>query len=463
MQSTAFLDLLTANKQHDIIDYYHNLETDKKNIFLKHLEKLDLQLAFKLHRQFSSNTLYAPVDRNMLLRTASIITVPSNQEEQEKANKARRTGEALLHEGKVAVLIVAGGQGSRLGFEGPKGIYTISPIRQKSLFQLFSEQIKALSNRYVTSIPLIIMTSEENHASTVRFFETNTYFGLNKDEVYFFTQDALPAITPDGKFVLSDNQGLFTNPNGHGGSLKGLYDSGILEVLQDKKYTTLFYCQVDNPLVKIADPIFLGHHTIANADVSTKVVRRRSIEEKVGVYLSCNGKDAIIEYSDMTPENMSAYDEKGDILYWAGNTAIHAFSLPFIQRINEHGFSLPYHCAKKNIDVTLKDGKSSLIDVWKFETFVFDAIPFAERTCCMEVIRKEEFSPVKNKDGSDSPQTARADMINLHRRWLKRAGINTAPETVIEISPLFALDEDEFINRVRTKNITVSSDTYFGE
>jgi len=165
----------------------------------------------------------------------------------------------------------------------------------------------------------------------------------------------------------------------------------------------------------------------------------------------------------MTPENMSAFDEKGNILYWAGNTAIHVFSLSFIQKINEHGFSLPYHCAKKNIDVTLKNGQSSLIDVWKFETFVFDAIPLADKTCCVEVIREEEFSPVKNKDGPDSPQTARSAMINLHREWLRRAGIDTSPQTAIEISPLFALDEEEFINKVRDKNITVSSDTYFGE
>lgn len=463
MENNNPLDVLIAHNQHDIIDYYNKLKTDKKDFFLKCLRRLDLQLVLKLHQQFFKSSLNPQADNSMVIKTAPIIPTPKSDMEKEKAHRAKQTGEALLRDGKVAVLIVAGGQGSRLGFDGPKGFYAISPIRRKSLFQIFSEQIRALSKRYLATIPLIIMTSEENHDSTVQFFENNACFGLNKDEIYFFSQDLLPAVTPEGKLVLSNDHGLFTNPNGHGGSLKGLYDSGILRTLLDKKYTALFYCQVDNPLVKIADPVFLGYHTMANADVSTKVVRRRSVEEKVGVYLSCNGKDAIIEYSDMAPENMSALDEKGNILYWAGNTAIHVFSLPFIQRINDHGFSLPYHCAKKNIDVTHTNGKSSRIDVWKFETFVFDAVPLAERACCMEIVREEEFSPVKNKNGSDSPQTARSAMVNLHRGWLKKAGINAIPQAVIEISPLFALDENEFIGKVSGKNLTVSSDTYFGE
>jgi UDP-N-acetylglucosamine/UDP-N-acetylgalactosamine diphosphorylase len=463
MENNNPLDVLIAHNQYDIINYYNKLRTDKKDLFLRRLRKLDLQLVMKLHRQFLKSSPNKPIDKNMIIKTAPIIPVPKSNPEKEKAYKAKQIGEALLRDGKVAVLIVAGGQGSRLGFDGPKGFYAISPIRHKPLFQIFSEQIGALSKRYLTTIPLIIMTSEENHDPTVRFFENNAYFGLNKDKIYFFSQDVLPAITPDGNLVLSDNHQLFTNPNGHGGSLKGLYDSGILKMFVDKKYTTLFYCQVDNPLVKIADPVFLGYHTMANADVSTKVVRRRSVEEKVGVYLSRNGKDAIIEYSDMAPENMSALDEKSNILYWAGNTAIHVFSLPFIQRINDHGFGLPYHCARKHIDVIHKNGKSSKTDVWKFETFVFDAIPLAERTCCMEIIREEEFSPVNNKNGPDSPQTARSAMVNLYRGWLKKAGIHATPQTVVEISPFFALDENEFIDKVRSENLTVSSDTYFGE
>ena len=307
------------------------------------------------------------------------------------------------------------------------------------------------------------MTSEENHNETIRFFENNDYFCLGKETLYFFQQDMLPAITPDGKLVLQNNSRLFTNPNGHGGSLKALYDSGVLEILLKEGFTELYYCQVDNPLVKIADPVFLGYHAIAHAEVSTKVVRRRSIEEKVGVYLSCNGKDAIVEYSDLSPEYMSALDDAGNILYWAGNTAIHIFSLPFIQRTNDHGFALPYHCARKNTDITDRNGKPSRLDVWKFETFVFDAIPLSERACGMEVLREEEFAPVKNKDGSDSPETARTAMIDQCQSRLKKAGVNVAPEVAIEISPLFALDEKELIQKMKGRKGTIETDTYFGD
>jgi UDP-N-acetylglucosamine/UDP-N-acetylgalactosamine diphosphorylase len=215
--------------------------------------------------------------------------------------------------------------------------------------------------------------------------------------------------------------------------------------------------------VKIADPVFLGYHAMARAEVSTKVVRRQSIEEKVGVYLSCNGKDAIIEYSDLSPEYMSALDEVGNILYWAGNTAIHVFSLPFIKRINDHGFALPYHCARKNTDRTDRNGRPVRLDVWKFETFVFDAIPLAERTCCMEVLREEEFAPVKNSEGTDTPETARQAMEHLFRNWIEKAGVKITPGVAVEISPLYALDKAELGNKLKNKNLTIQTDTYFGE
>jgi UDP-N-acetylglucosamine/UDP-N-acetylgalactosamine diphosphorylase len=455
--------LFATYEQHDIIEYCKGLTPLEENLFLKNLEGLDLKLVFELHKKFSLRDCAPIAEETMGIKPAPIIAIPRTESEKAQEQKAQQVGETLLRDGKVAILIVAGGQGSRLGFDGPKGIYTISPIQRKSLFQLFAEQVKAQSKRYNTRIPLLIMTSRENHEETIRFFEGKDYFGLGKETLYFFQQDMLPAITPDGKLMLQSNSGLFANPNGHGGSLKALYDSGVLETLLKEGFTELYYCQVDNPLVKIADPVFLGYHAMARAEASTKVVRRRSIEEKVGVYLSCNGKDAIIEYSDLSPEYMSALDEAGNILYWAGNTAIHIFSLPFIKRINDHGFALPYHCARKNTDITDRNGQSIRLDVWKFETFVFDAIPLAERTCCMEVIREEEFAPVKNSEGTDTPKTARQAMENLFRNWIEKAGVKITPGVVIEISPLYALDEVELGNKLKNKNLTIQTDTYFGE
>jgi UDP-N-acetylglucosamine/UDP-N-acetylgalactosamine diphosphorylase len=182
----------------------------------------------------------------------------------------------------------------------------------------------------------------------------------------------------------------------------------------------------------------------------------------VGVYVTLNGKETIVEYSDYDGRHMSALDEEGNILYWAGNTAIHAFSLSFVKRLNEHGFALPYHCAKKQINALNSNGTPEATDVWKFETFVFDAIPLASRTCCMEVSREEEFSPVKNRSGTDSPSTARESMAKMFRTWLDHADVIVPSGLTIEVSPLFALDEEEFVGKVKGTLHSVTKDTYFG-
>ncbi len=461
MTDQEFLGTLELFEQLHILDHYRSLSSHHKRSFLDANRDLDLHLAFQLYGKFCGANPGA-VDPAMI-SPPDIICVPKGAPQNTDASAVLATGEALLRQQKVAVLIVAGGQGSRLGFEGPKGTFPLSPVRGKTLFQLLSEQVRALSTRYRVPIPLLIMTSTDNHQDTVGFFRQNGFFGLGPDTVHFFPQGVLPAVSPDGRLIMKDNIHLYTSPDGHGGSLKALWDSGLLFKMIDSGYEELFYCQVDNPLVRIADPLFLGHHRQALSQVSTKVVRRRSIEEKVGVYLKLNGKDAIAEYSDLDERYMSALDDGGEILYWAGNTAIHIFSLSFIRELNKNGFALPYHCAKKSAYIVSSDWEPATIDVCKFETFVFDALPFAQKTCCMEVTREDEFAPVKNKEGNDSPDTARAALTALHRRWLTRAGIDVPEGTRLEISPLYALGPEDVIKKQKGKKLTkpaINGDVY---
>ena len=368
----------------------------------------------------------------------------------------------MIRGGKVAVLIVAGGQGSRLGFDGPKGSFPISPLMKKPLFQLFAEAVKALSLRHKVDIPLVIMTSKENEEETKRFFKQNQSWGLGS-EVHFFSQGMLPTLTPGGKLILSDETHFLVNPDGHGGSLKAFYGSGLLQKLKSEGHTQLYYCQVDNPIAKIADPVFLGYHQMAEAEISTKVVRRQNPDEKVGIYGLLNGKPGIIEYSDFSPDEYRAADKRGEIRHWAGNIAVHLISLDFIERLNRNGFVLPYHRAIKDVEGIGKGGKTEKTKGLKFESFVFDAIPLAERTSCMEVPREEEFSPVKNKEGMDSPETARNAMLDLHRKWLEDAGIDVAPGAKVEISPLFALDKEELKEKLGGKRLKVERDLYLDE
>ena len=458
MTEQELLRTLQQHNQLHILDNYRALPAHQKDAFLRNALSLDIHGLMKIYKDHHSGKGKGTAAD--AIRPADIICISGDQQGKSGDKEARAVGESLIRGGKVAVLIVAGGQGSRLGFEGPKGSFPLSPVKNKPLFQLFAEQVMALSLRYGSTIPLLIMTSSDNHADTVAFFEKHRHFGLPPETVSFFPQEVMPAVSPDGQLVLKDKARLYTSPNGHGGSLKAIYDSGILSKLTASGYRDLFYCQVDNPLVKIADPAFLGYHSMADAQVSTKVVRRRSVDEKVGVYVNLNGKDAIIEYSDIDPAYMTALDEKGDILYWAGNTAIHIFSLSFIDDLNRDGFALPYHCAVKSAYVISADWEPTLVDVWKFETFVFDAIPLAKRTCCMEVAREEEFAPVKNKEGNDSPDTARQAMIEQYRGWLARAGIDAPADAKIEISPLFALNAEEFAGRAGKERIITSPEIY---
>ncbi|OPY72952.1 MAG: putative uridylyltransferase [Syntrophorhabdus sp. PtaU1.Bin058] len=458
MTEQELLRILQQYGQDHLADYYHTLPPRQKHDLLQKFIQFDIHLAFKVYKEFCLKKDSGHAIR--AIEPPRVVTIPKNIEEQRKVEKARLAGEALIRQRKVAVLIVAGGQGSRLGYEGPKGTFRISPLIDKTLFQLFAEQVIALSRRYGVTIPLLIMTSLENDRETVQFFHAHSFFGLPPETVHFFQQGMLPTITPNGKLLLRNDGNFVVNPDGHGGSLKALHDSGLLKRLTEQGYEELFYCQVDNPLVKIADPVFLGLHAVTGADASTKVVRRQDIREKVGLYVYVNGRDAVVEYSDIGDDHMSAFDENGDILYWAGNTAIHIFSLAFIQRLTDHGFVLPYHCAQKSVEYIDHTGISCATDVWKFETFVFDAIPLAGRTCCMEVIREEEFAPVKNKEGNDSPETARKAMMGLHRNWLQKAGIDTDPDTKIEISPLFALDSIELQEKIKHMKFPEKKDIY---
>jgi UDP-N-acetylglucosamine/UDP-N-acetylgalactosamine diphosphorylase len=456
----SLIRILTRYDQLHILDHYGSLTPGEKTLFLEEIKELDFDLIFSL---YSDSTREDGASAAGTVRPASIVTIPKTAAEAARRLEARRLGETLLRENKVAVLVVAGGQGSRLGFEGPKGAFPISPVKNKSLFQLFVEALKAMSIRYGATIPLLVMTSLENDQETRGYFESFGHFGYDPHNVHFFQQGMLPTITPSGQLILKDKTHLFTNPDGHGGSLKAIHDSGLLDQLLSKGYTDLFYCQVDNPLVKMADPAFLGYHRLANAEISTKVVRRVNIEEKVGVYVAMDGKEKILEYSDMGGSHMSLLDANGEVLYWGGNTAIHALDLSFVKRLNQHGFGLPYHRAHKAVDSLGPAGGTLKVDGWKFETFVFDAIPMAQRTCCMEVIREEEFSPVKNGEGVDSPVTARSAMSSLFRKWLEEAGAEIAANVMVEISPLFAIDSEALAGKLDGKKISIVQDTYFGD
>ena len=360
--------------------------------------------------------------------------------------EARAIGEDLVRRGKTAFLTVAGGQGSRLGFDGPKGMYPASPIRRLTLFALLAEKIRAARRWYGISSPWLVMTSQANRAATEHYFATEGFFGLGRDTVRFFSQAMLPALYPDGRLVMAGDGGLFLSPNGHGGVVEGLRREGLLEALRGQGVEELFYFQVDNPLVTIPDPVFMGFHRRDGAEVSTKVVRKACAEEKLGSIALAAGRPCVVEYSDMPDDLMRARGNDGDLLFPQGSIAIHIFSVDFLLRAD---LRLPYHLARKSVQALNPAPRGTDIqeeEAIKMESFVFDTIPLARRALFFEVERAEEFAPLKNREGVDSVETCTRGQVEKAARWLEACGVQVsrdergAPVHAIEISPLFAAD-----------------------
>lgn len=373
-------------------------------------------------------------------------------------------GEGAIRRGEVAVLLVAGGQGSRLGSDRPKGVWPVGPVSGASLFQIHAEKVLALRRRNGASVPFLVMTSPATHAETLAYFEEHDYFGLPEANVHFFQQGTMPALDlKTGKLLLEKPGQLFLGPNGHGGTLTALADSGLLARLKSDGVKQIFYFQVDNPLVRIADPAFVGRHIETDSEVSSKVVFKETPEEKVGILGLVDGRCAIVEYSDLPPAMATERATDGTLAFRAGSPAIHLFSVPFLERATAGSTRLAYHIAKKKVACLGDDGRPfapAVENALKFELFVFDALPLADRWLAMEVKREDEFAPLKNATGADSPETVRRLMIGRAAKWLEAAGVavpreNGESKYPLEISPLFALDETELLGKIEpTMTIT---------
>jgi UDP-N-acetylglucosamine/UDP-N-acetylgalactosamine diphosphorylase len=380
-----------------------------------------------------------------------------------EVSEAHRHGEDSLRKGEVAVILVAGGQGSRLGFEHPKGMFPIGPVSNNTLFQLHAEKVLATSQRYGKPVPLLVMTSPATDAETQAFFKAHRYFGLPASDVQFFQQGTMPALDiATGKLLMESPGRLFTSPNGHGGTLTALADSGLLDCMRSRGIRHIFYFQVDNPLVKVADPIFLGHHLRANAEVSSKIVPKEMPTDKVGNMVLIDGRCSIIEYSDLPKELAEQRDTGGKLRIWAGSPAIHYFAVDFLERVTRGHARIPFHVARKKVPHVDESGKyiePTKENALKFEMFIFDVLPLADRWTVVETSRREEFVPLKNATGADSPEVVRRAICDLATDWLKSSGVTVAPGTAVEISPSYALDADELKGKV-TPNTTIRQATF---
>ena len=386
-------------------------------------------------------------------------------EESRRDPTASEEGEEAIRRGTCAFLTVAGGQGSRLGFDGPKGMFPVTPIRKLTLFALFAEKLLAARRRYGARIPWLVMTGPQNHAATEEYFRSMGWFGLGRDSVHLFPQAILPSLSPDGLLVMAPHGGLFFNPNGHGGVIDALRAAGLLEALESEGVHHLFYFQVDNPLVRVPDPLFLGFHCRAGSQVSSKVIAKAYPEEKLGVIVTSGGRPAVIEYSDLDPALMHERAPDGRLRYLQGSPAIHLLDVSFLK---DPRLVLPWHLARKKaktLNPAAGRAETQERDVVKLERFIFDSIPLAETALFFETEREEEFSPLKNREGLDSIETCRQGQVEQAARWLGDIGIRVPRDQqgrsvhAIEISPLFASDRTALAARRGQVPDSVDADT----
>ncbi|MBS0210253.1 MAG: UDPGP type 1 family protein [Planctomycetes bacterium] len=365
------------------------------------------------------------------------------------AAEAREKGAEALADGKLGAVLVAGGQGTRLGFDHPKGMYAIGPVSQASLFQILFEKLQAMSRRYNVRIPLYLMTSPATHDETAAYLASKHNFGLRADDVHLFCQGTMPAVDAvTGRVLLAEPGRLFASPDGHGGMLAALDRSGGLRDIRLRGIEDLFYFQVDNPLAQVCDPEFIGYHLLSLSELSTQVVAKQLPAEKVGNVVTVDGRMRIIEYSDLPASAGERRNAQGGLALWAGNTAIHVIDVAFLERVKNDEHRLPFHRAHKAVPYVDETGKlvePAQPNAIKFERFIFDLLPAAERAIVVEVEPGRAFAPVKNAPGSkvDSPELVQKQMLAQAREWLTTAGAQVAEATPVEISPLFAMDAEE--------------------
>jgi UDP-N-acetylglucosamine/UDP-N-acetylgalactosamine diphosphorylase len=451
----AAKSLLEQHGQSHLLTFYNQLGPASKEQLLGQIESIDWN---RIDRLVQSHVRTKPTfELPEGLEPAPYYPVEPTGEWVSKYADARALGEQMLGEGKVAAFVVAGGSGTRLGWGGPKGTFPASPIEEKPLFQIFAEAIIKAQNKFGTTIPWYVMTSPANDAATRRFFAEHNHFGLEPENVVFFAQGTMPSMGYDGKVLLDEPDSIALSADGHGGSLRALVHSGALDDMDKRGIERVSYFQVDNPTVKIIDPLFLGLHAMDEAQMSSKMVAKEYGKEKLGNFCLIDGKMTIVEYSDLPDELAEERLDDGSLRFRSGSPAIHVIEVAFVRELNEGGdLNLPYHRADKKVPhLDLEDGKMhepTEPNAVKLEQFVFDALPLTRSSIVLQTTREEEMAFIKNAEGESSPATSKQLQSDRACRWLEAAGVKL-PKTAdgsydctVELSHLTAIAPEDLAN-----------------
>lgn len=404
---------LEAKNQNEIINLMKNVFSDEENEKLaSQINGIDLDKVMNLYE----NATNIPKVDESKIEHIQYTDLSTLDEESFKAYKS--TGEEIIKDGKYAVITMAGGQGTRLGHKGPKGTYKIDTVNgEKYLFEVIIDSLKKANNKYGVIIPWYLMTSEDNNDQTVAFLEEHDYFGYDKNKVHFFKQGKVPMVKTDGNIVIDKNKLIKEASDGNGSIYKSLKKAGLLDQMKNDSIEWAFVGGVDNILLRIIDPIMVGLTIKENNLIASKSVVKRNPSEKVGVFCKLNGVPKVIEYTELPQSMAEELDENGQLRFGEVNILSHLFNIKALEKLAES--DLPYHTAFKKSGYI--DEKGEFIEVsepnaYKFESYIFDGFSNFDDMSVLRVKREEEFAPIKNAEGSDSPETA----VNLYNEYNKK-------------------------------------------
>ncbi|MBE5805613.1 MAG: hypothetical protein E7313_02700 [Clostridiales bacterium] len=406
------IDILKKFKQEHIISWINSLELDKKNEILNQIVNLNIEQVVNLYNNLSKTF---KIDDKKIEK---ISVKDINKLSEDEFVRYKTIGEEIVKNNQYAVITMAGGQGTRLGHTGPKGSFCIDLDNgSKYLFQIIVESLQEKNEKYNVTIPWYIMTSEENNDATIKFMEIHDYFGYPKERVKFFKQGKVPLISNEGKLLIGEDKLIKEASDGNGSIYKSLKVNNILEDMKANNIKWVFVGGVDNILLKIVDPLLVGITVSENNMIASKSVIKTNPKERAGVFCKIDGKPGIIEYSEIPEEMTEEVDENGELVYGDVNILSHLYNIEALELLAD--IELPYHIAEKKSNYLDENGNLIVPtdkNVYKFESFIFDAFSNYDNISLLRVNREEEFAPIKNAEGNDSPETAKV----LYNARLKR-------------------------------------------
>ncbi len=401
---------LVKYNQEQLLVNYKNMNQKDKEKLLSEIENIDFGFM---------NSLYKDAKKELTFKDEKIESIDCTEKDRlpkEEKEKYDKIGTEKIKAGKLAVVTMAGGQGTRLGHSGPKGTFKLNVGKEMSLFEILCKTLKEAKEKYGVYVHWYIMTSNQNNKETVEFFEKNNYFDYPKEKVTFFIQGELPMVGLDGKVLVDEKGFVKLASDGHGGVFESMDKSGVLEQMKKEGTEWVFVGGVDNVLVKMVDNTLIGLAESKNCLAAGKSLIKANEKEKVGVFCMRNGKPSVIEYSEISDELAELKDENGELVYSESHILCNMFNMKRLEMISKN--KLPYHVAKKKANYMNEKGEiitAKEPNAYKFESFIFDAFTSLDSMVIMRVKREEEFAPVKNAEGVDSPETA----TKLYRKFYK--------------------------------------------